>query len=199
MFEQLRNRRRGIIQSDIQNNYSVLVPLININHEHSVLFEVRSDKLRQQPGEICLPGGKREGAETPKQTAIRETCEELLINDTDINVIAPLDVLVSPFNFAIYPYLGFIEDYQWQYNEDEVANVFNVPLDFFMENEPAVYYNELEMKPSMDIPYEDIANGSRYQWRSGQYEVDFYRYGDKVIWGVTAKIMKSLVNIMKTL
>lgn len=196
MFEQLRNRKPGIIEIDIRNNYSVLVPLLKTDQEYSVLFEVRSDKLRQQPGEICLPGGRREIGETTKQTAIRETCEELLIKDTNINVIAPLDVLVSPFNFAIYPYLGFIQDYQWQYNEDEVADVFKVPLDFFMENKPEVYYNKLEMKPSIEIPYADIADGNRYQWTSGQYEVDFYRYKDKVIWGVTAKIIKSLVNIM---
>ena len=40
------------------NYYSVMVPLIQKDGDFSVLFEVRSDTLVMQPGEVCFPGGE---------------------------------------------------------------------------------------------------------------------------------------------
>ena len=56
---------------------SVLIPIINIDGSHFILFEVRSKSLRSQPSEISFPGGMIEKGESPIEACIRETCEEL--------------------------------------------------------------------------------------------------------------------------
>ena len=38
-------------------DFAVLVPLIEKDGEFRILFEVRSPKLKSQPGEVCFPGG----------------------------------------------------------------------------------------------------------------------------------------------
>ena len=37
---------------------AVLIPLVQVDGEWSVLFEVRSSTMRTQPGDICFPGGR---------------------------------------------------------------------------------------------------------------------------------------------
>src|SRR5690625_6241933 len=68
--------------------------------------------LRNQPGDICFPGGKIDQSDrTAKHTAIRETSEELGIPATHIYDIIPLDYIVSHFGRIIYPYMGRVINY----------------------------------------------------------------------------------------
>ncbi|MEF1862735.1 CoA pyrophosphatase, partial [Neisseria gonorrhoeae] len=74
---------------------SVLIPIIEINNTHYILFEVRSKNLKHQPSEISFPGGKIESGETPYEAVIRETCEELGTFSDNIEVISSLDLLIT--------------------------------------------------------------------------------------------------------
>ena len=51
----------------------MLVPLVERPEGLCLLYEVRADTLGRQPGEVCFPGGKMEGAESPESCALRET------------------------------------------------------------------------------------------------------------------------------
>lgn len=100
------SRRAGRLEKEKIRRAAVLVPLIQKGGEYHVVFEVRAGSLKTQPGEICFPGGAVERGETPKQAAVRETMEELLINRCQIRVIAPLDVLEAPGAMEISPFLA---------------------------------------------------------------------------------------------
>ena len=65
--------------------YSVLMPFVTTENGDTLLLEVRSDSVKQ-PGEICFPGGRIETGETPAETAVRETCEELGLKAGDISI-----------------------------------------------------------------------------------------------------------------
>lgn len=82
------SRRAGRLEKEKIRRAAVLVPLIQKGGEYHVVFEVRAGSLKTQPGEICFPGGAVERDETPKQAAIREAMEELLISRRQIRVIA---------------------------------------------------------------------------------------------------------------
>ncbi|MDI6707306.1 MAG: CoA pyrophosphatase, partial [Bacillota bacterium] len=84
-------------------------------------------------------------------------------------------------------------------NADEVDRVFTVPLEHFLANEPDSYQIRVHMEPARGFPYELIPNGQRYNWKSGSYPVHFYRYGEHTIWGITARIIKNLVDILAPL
>ena len=179
--------------------FSVMVPLVERDGELCLLYEVRSEDLRTQPGQICFPGGRMEAGETPEQCAIRETCEELGLASEHIRVIAQLDYIHTYSNFTMYPFLGVI-DYeicrQTMANEDEVKEIFFVPLSWFLENRPVVFDLEVVPKVPEDFPYETIDSTEEYKWRKGKTAIPVYRYENYAIWGLTASITQHLLEVV---
>lgn len=180
-------------------SYAVLIPLIFVDDELHLLFEVRSEKLNTQPGEICFPGGKIEENETNMESAIRETCEELNIKDSNIEILGATDFVVTPFNLILYPFIGVLNNMATKdinYNQDEVGSIFTVPLDFFINNDPEIHYFKTKLDVSKKFPFNKIQNGKVYNFRSGKYPIYFYEYNNNVIWGMTARIIKNFVDIL---
>lgn len=190
---------------NLKSSYAILVPLIeNDNGDLSLLYQIRSDNLSTQPGEISFPGGRVENGETPSQAAIRETIEELGITMKNIRPLGKLDFLVTPYNFAIYPYLGKLTDVSVKEinnndNLNEIEKVFTIPLSFLTNNQPEEYQINVRTKPTenSDFPFHLIKDGQNYQWREGDYSVLFYRYQDKIIWGFTALFTYNFVEHLK--
>ncbi len=184
----------------IYKEFAVLAPLIKVDNDLHLLFEVRSEELNTQPGEICFPGGGIENTETPKEAAIRETYEELHIPKHHIEIIGDLDYIITPFNLILYPYLGFLKDIDFNhinYSTDEVGGIFTVPLDYFIKNEPESHYVTTLLDVPGNFPYEKIEGGKNHKWRTGGYSIFFYEYNGHIIWGMTAKIVRNIVNILK--
>jgi coenzyme A diphosphatase NUDT7 len=127
---------------DYEVSFAVLVPLIEIDGELNIIYEVRSNSITQ-PGEISFPGGRIEEGESPQEAAIRETSEELLLNKANIEIIRELNYASSKSGAFVFTFLGLIKDldpYEIGYNTDEVSEVFFVPLSFFLDNKPEKYY-----------------------------------------------------------
>ncbi len=196
-LKKLKNRKGNISDCDSSRQFSVLIPIVESSEGHSLLFEVRSEKLNQQPNEICFPGGGIEASEDSIKAAIRETSEELLLPEEKVCILGELDILITPFNTIIYPFTGILTDYKGTFNPDEVKETFAVPLSFLMETEPLCHYIDVQMMPGDDFPYEMIQQGIDYPWRRGKYPVYFYVYDGKIIWGITARIIKNFIDILK--
>ncbi|MDD2217899.1 MAG: CoA pyrophosphatase [Eubacteriales bacterium] len=192
-----RSRKPGIVGN--YRYFSVLFPLVEKAGKLHVLFEVRAQHLKTQPGEVCFPGGKLEGEETPAQCAIRETCEELGIEEDDIKLIARLDTLVQYGDLTIYSYLGVIQESaleNMKLNECEVEEIFLVPLSWFFKNEPLVH--DIAVKPEISkFPHEDVGVGDDYKWRCGSIDIPIYHWEGYHIWGLTARMVRNFVRIAK--
>ena len=136
-------RYRGHVPrpQDAPGRYGVLVPLVERAGELHLLFEVRADSLRRQPGEVCFPGGHAEPGETARQCALRETWEELGIPASAVTPIAPLDFLVQQGKFVMEPILAAVDAAAAEtlrLNRAEVKETFLAPVEFFRANPPAV-------------------------------------------------------------
>lgn len=184
---------------DVAHKFSVFIPLIKVDGKTHLLYEKRAISLRNQPGEISFPGGRIEVGESPREAAIRETCEELLLKKNEIEIYSESDYLINPYSAIIYSFIGEIKkDFdKIKPSKDEVDEAFLVPLDFFFENKPKVYLNRLAYERAADFPYDLIPNGKNYKFKSGQEETLFYQYEDKIIWGFTAKITKNFIDKIK--
>jgi len=200
-FNLLCNRKPNVIGNEHSLKSAVLVPLVHYFNQTCVLFEVRARDLNRSPGEICFPGGKLESIDNnPIGAAIRETCEELSLTEEDIQVIAPLDFLVAPFNAIIYPFLCEIKDYKTVIPKPaEVEEVFFVPLDFLCSYQPQIHNLKFKLSLSEGFPYHLIPNGRDYNWREGNYPEYFYIYQNYVIWGMTARILHHFINLTRGL
>ncbi len=194
----LANRNRDFISDQVITEYAVLLPLVKKRSELYLLFELRSQSLRGQPGEICFPGGSIETEDiSPCDTAIRETCEELGINRTDVEILGPLDILLTAYQVKIHSYVGSIsEDVSLSPDPREVAEAFFIPLDYFLATKPFVTQVKVNMQPEPDFPFQLIPNGKDYNWKQGRYPVYFYNYGNYSIWGITARILNNFIEII---
>ncbi|MDM5332062.1 CoA pyrophosphatase [Ureibacillus composti] len=178
---------------------AVLIPLVQINEEWHILFEVRSFKMRSQPGDISFPGGKIDPTdESPLAAALRETSEELGVDPKTIEVVGKLSPYVASPAFVVYPFIGILDYKQvHSYNKHEVEEIFTVPLNWLLNYEPYVHLVAVEPKPSPDFPYHKIMNGDKYQWRTREMEEWFFDYENYTIWGLTAKILKHFIEKLK--
>ncbi|WP_379968127.1 NUDIX hydrolase [Ectobacillus sp. sgz5001026] len=197
MILKLQNRDSNILGSESASKFAILLPLIEINGCAHVLFEVRAHDLRRQPGEICFPGGKIEETDINEcDTAIRETIEELGVQRESIQNVIPLDYIPSFFGSIMYPFVGVLKDYeQINYNLSEVAEVFTVPLSYFQDTPPDSYTISFNVEPEQGFPFHLINNGENYNWQTREVREYFYFYKDKVIWGLTARILKHFMDI----
>lgn len=195
----LKNHQSKVLGSENYSKFSILLPLIQKDDGVHILFEVRSHLLRRQPGDICFPGGKMDPSDkSEKETAIRETMEELGLNNEDILNVFPLDYLVTPFGMIVYPFAGFIDNAdKLQLNKSEVEEVFSVPLSFFLENTPRIYRVNFKVEPEESFPFDLLVGGKDYNWRARQMEEYFYLYENRVIWGLTARILSHFIEVMK--
>mgnify|MGYP000877779423 CR=1 FL=1 len=179
--------------------FSVLVPLIEIKGELNLIYEVRSGFIRQ-PCEVSFPGGKIEGNESSQQAAVRETNEELGINESNIEIISGLNYTTNKGGAFVYTFLGYIKNTEAakiNFSRDEVHELFFVPLSYFLKNEPEKYFMNYYPKAEDDFPYQMINNGKNYDWGKIRYPVYFYKYKNYIIWGLTARITCSFINKIK--
>lgn len=195
----LKNHVPKILGSEKFSKYAVMLPLIQKEDGIHVLFEVRSQHLRRQPGEICFPGGRIDPVDVDeKAAAIRETTEELGIKREDISEVFPLDFMFSPFGMMLYPFVGFIHNPDSIHaNPSEVGELFSVPVAFFIEKGPEIYRIEFKAEPEENFPFDLIPGGENYKWRTRALEEFFYLYEDKVIWGLTAKILAHFIEMIR--
>lgn len=196
---QLKNRRVKIMGHKNTVKTSVLVPLVYKDEQLCLLFEKRALDMNRQPGEICFPGGTREITDKCLQeTAVRETCEELGLKPKDIQIIASLDIFVSPYNFTVSPILAHIVNCSnIKPNPAEVDKLIFVPLEFLKNYTPhqeeAVYRQVLEDS----FPYDLIPQGKNYPFRISKNTIYFYIYQGEVIWGLTARILTDFLEQIK--
>ena len=182
--------------------FAVAIPLVRRtladgSEEIRVVFEKRAEDLDRQPGEICLPGGAAETGESAVQTAVRETAEELLVRREQVKPLARMKTMRAAYGNDIAVFLCELDGYEGTWSQAEVACTFEVPLRFFLETEPDEYENRLRIELADDFPVEKIPGGVNYPWRMRKDRVVFYYYKDWVIWGLTARIMKDAVQVLR--
>ena len=176
---------------------AVLIPLIERDGSPHLLFETRNAAIRQG-GEVCFPGGRLEAGERPEQAAVRETCEELLVNERQVTLLAPM-FQTARGNLQILSYLGTISGYEGSFSPDEVSSTFLLPLDWFFTHEPEIHTGRLEVRPDEGFPYELIPHGRDYPFAVETRRFYFYRTPHGVIWGLTAAILYRTIELLKNL
>ena len=182
------------------SEYAVLIPWVKTESGDALLFEVRSQKVRQ-PGEVCFPGGRVEPGETTVEAAVRETCEELGITADEVVDVAELEPLVMGDGRAVYPAtarlkIGGAEVLSapgdgiagLKLSEDEVAEVFLLPAEWLTEH--GLEHFDLSITSDEELPDQLLAYLERYGNYRHTGETDWLEYEGHGIWGLTARIIR---------
>ncbi|MFA7467638.1 MAG: CoA pyrophosphatase [Desulfotomaculaceae bacterium] len=193
LVNKLAGRTPNLIGQENLLVSAVLLPLVKVDEAVSILFEVRSMLLDRQPGEICFPGGRVEKHElvNPADAAIRETAEELGLQCNDIELLAPMDFMVTPMGTVTYPYVGYITSpKRIKPNREEVESTFTVPLAFLTAYQPQTSFVDVATRLNGDFPLHRVPELYRGGWhKRWSYPTYIYEYEDYFIWGMTAIIL----------
>lgn len=197
--KELHDKQPLFIGEDTALRFAILIPLVQVDDEWHVLFEVRSLTMRKQPGDISFPGGRIDPTDaSPMEAAIRETHEELGVDPTCIQVLGQMSAYIASPSFVVYPFVATIDHHQIEYfNKEEVEAVFTIPVSWLLNHEPYMHTVSVQPMPPMDFPYDKIVNGDKYQWRPREIEEWFYDYEEYTIWGLTARVLKHFVETIK--
>jgi len=176
---------------------AVLIPLVETDKGPSILLEVRALTLDAQPGELCLPGGHIETGEIPRTAAVRETCEELLVDSTQIEVIGSLGNLAGPGGRPLYVLAGLLSDYAGTYAPAEVDHTFTLPLNWLLNHEPIWYDVALVPHHPEDFPWELVPGGRDYPWHARHSHIPFYLETNPLVWGATARVLAEFARRLR--
>lgn len=158
---------------------AVLVPLVEHDDGPTVILTQRTNHLAAHAGQISFPGGALEAADADEQAAaLREAHEEISLAPDRVEVVGRLDTYITRTGFRIVPFVGVImPPVELRPNPYEVAEVFEVPLAFFLEAD------SLRRESRMFL--------GRQRW--------FYvfPYGKRYIWGATAGMLHNLREVLR--
>ncbi len=179
--------------------FAVAVPLVLVNNEWHFVFEVRNADLTRHPNEVSFPGGRIEPEdESSLVAALREMREELGIDTEDWEVLGALPFAYTQGARLVASYIVLREslpDLNIDYSETE--EVFTAPFDWFYYKKP----HRVEMwdgvLPGPKFPFDKVRHYSPGWRRKLKYEVYFYEYGERVIWGLTARIIRNFLEICR--
>lgn len=161
---------------------AVLVPLVLRAEGPQVLLTRRTAHLRDHAGQISFPGGRVEPEDANVvETALRETEEEIGLARRHIEVIGRLPVYTTVTAFEVTPVVGLVDaDFRLKLDEFEVAEAFEVPLQFLMT--PAHHQRHL-------FSYE----GGQRQFLSMPWPHGTDEY---FIWGATAAMLRNFYRFL---
>jgi len=159
----------------------VLIPLLFEDGMHKVLFTKRTDKVEHHKGQISFPGGAADDEDNSmKETALRESEEEIGLLRDDVDVLGRIDdIFTVASGFVVHPFVGLIPgSYDFKLQKIEVKRLIKVPWDTLITN-------SVENKT-----YTVESEGTNYQTPAFEYNGD-------VIWGATAWMMENFIDILK--
>jgi 8-oxo-dGTP pyrophosphatase MutT (NUDIX family) len=142
-----------------------------------IILTKRSSNLKSHANEISFPGGKYVKEDKSLiETAIRETKEEIGIDIMRRDIIGRLArVRTLTSKFIIMPFVTLQDRIsEPKIYVDEIEKVIDVPLMEVLET----------MAPDID------------HYNLSVKEVYKFTYGNEVIWGATARILKQLYNCL---
>ncbi|MBM1169749.1 CoA pyrophosphatase [Microvirga arabica] len=158
---------------------AVLVPVV-MREEPMLLLTERAAHLRQHSGQIAFPGGRVDPTDASVlDAACREAMEEIGLDSRFISPLGYLDPYLSTTNYLVMPVVARVSpSYTLAVNHEEVADAFEVPLDFLMDPKR----HELHSR----------------EWKGRLRRYYAMPYQGRYIWGVTAGIIRNLYERLYT-
>jgi len=155
----------------------VMILVYPAEHNTNLAFIKRNTYNGPHSGQVSFPGGAWEaGDDSLKQTALRETREELGITE-EIEILGSLSQLHIPVsNFMVTPFAGWMDERP----------------DFRPDPTEVQYVIEASLSELLDP-----ANVRSEKWEKHDRTIvaPYYRVGNDKIWGATAMMLSEFLQV----
>jgi 8-oxo-dGTP pyrophosphatase MutT (NUDIX family) len=160
---------------------AVLVPIV-MRERPMVLLTERTAHMTTHSGQVAFPGGKRDDTDIDSaDTALREAHEEIGLDRSLAEVLGDLPTYTTGTMFIVTPVIALVRpDYRLTLNPHEVADAFEVPLDFLMN-------------PAHHRRHAIEFSGTRREWFSMPYADGGT---ERFIWGATAGMLRNFYRFL---
>lgn len=173
---------------------SVLVPLVLREQGPQMLLTRRDARLSVHAGQISFPGGGRDpGDRDAVHTALREAEEEIGLDPALAETLGCMPLYTTVTGFAVTPVVALVDARaRWRLQQSEVAEVFEVPLEFLMDPR----HHELRGwdSPEAAAAVPGAGPGRRVffamPWQDAHSGRSYF------IWGATAAMIRNLYRLL---
>jgi 8-oxo-dGTP pyrophosphatase MutT (NUDIX family) len=177
--EILAQHEKVRLESPGRKPSGVLVPLYVKDGQHYLVLTRRSQLVRYHKGQVSFPGGGYHQSDgSLRQTALRESFEEIGLDPAQVDIWGELDDnLTFGSNFIIASFVGLIpDDYPFKLSDFEIGEILHIPV------------KALLMKDACRADEEVILDGR-------PVKSNIYTYKQHIITGATARILKQFLEI----
>jgi 8-oxo-dGTP pyrophosphatase MutT (NUDIX family) len=155
---------------------AVLVPVVRRGEADLLVFNRRRDDLPAHAGQVCFPGGAKDGGESVLDCALRESEEEMGVDPSSVRLLGRLPDRISIAGFRVAAVVGRVDPpVAWRPHASEVAEVFEVPVALTLD--PARW------------SYKPTSHASARFAR-----IPYFDSGRHVVWGLTGIILRDFVR-----
>ncbi|MCH7880061.1 MAG: CoA pyrophosphatase [Proteobacteria bacterium] len=161
---------------------AVLIPFLRIDDAWHLLYIRRAHfEGDRHSGQVAFAGGKRDASDTSlEMTALREAEEEIGLVPDDVTLLGRLNHHHTISEFQVTPFVGITP---WPYalilDEVEVARAFTMPLSWLADE--SNYRTKNRHHPDSKRP-----------WPIIYYD----HYDGELLWGATARMTLSLIEVL---
>lgn len=164
----------------------LLLVYSNSHGQPSLILTRRQLDMSKHPGQIALPGGRQDDGESLRQTALRETCEEIGVEQLRIQVLGELSpVYIPPSDYTVTPFVGWYDGSpDFIAAEYEVAEILEVQIDRLLDPATFIHGEVLTWnKEDPSNPRKIIA--------------PYYAIGLHQVWGATAVMLDEFIDRLR--
>ena len=158
---------------------AVLMALFERGGEYHVLFTRRTDEVNYHKGQISFPGGGISSQDkTARDTALRESYEEIGLRPEDVEILGDLDDMYTvSSDFIVTPFVAIVPaEYNYVPNPAEVKEIISIPLNSFW-TETRFWLEASSLRGHAMTAY-------------------YFEYKGEVVWGATARILKGFLDLL---
>jgi len=154
----------------------------NSKNETCFLLTLRAEYNGTHSSQISFPGGKFDPVDQSlEKTALRETYEEVGINEKEISLFKQMtDVYIPPSNFLVTPFLGFLETQPEFRKNHEVEELITISVtDLLKDSSVSTTTLTTSYAKNMEVPCFVLNN--------------------YVVWGATAMMLNEIKELLKNM
>jgi 8-oxo-dGTP pyrophosphatase MutT (NUDIX family) len=161
---------------------SVLILFTWNEDRWNILYTQRTEKVRDHKGQVSFPGGAWEEEDLClKDTALRETLEEIGIPSSEISILGSLPPRQTVTGYYIVPYIGLLDwPQETHLQENEVESLFLVPVDWLADETKR---EEREFTTPGSV--------------STRKALFYKEYAGHTLWGITANLTVQILDLLK--
>ena len=173
-------KSRGFGRSPVPSAVMLLLYPSKENKPATVFIQ-RPEYNGAHSGQISFPGGRYEPDDTDlKQTALRETYEEIGVLPESVKILGKItDLFIPPSNFVVSPYIGLLDKRpDFFIDTDEVSHLIEVELEKFFKS------------ASTQMTKIRLSEGS-------EIHTPCFMVDGHTIWGATAMMLSEFLTMLK--